>query len=321
MFAEAAGLRQKLEEQTSRQEAQLKEIGQQSEELKKQKYKLEMDVAEVEANYEKDKALWQGKVEFLEEQKDQLRKERDHSQKNFDLMLQKFQKIRSQEKEESQSSQTAIVQNLEARYNSQMSELNEKHKSALQALVDRNTKLEKEIKALNDKLLSENSMRFDNYHTLEKKYNEKAESEKALLEQVSRFKQERDSRATVVQKKYEDELERCKATVIVLEDKLKDADKRRMNQVFEHERDKAKFCAEIDHYNRNKAEMKEANSELERVKDALIKENEKLKNENKRFKLLGSDTTSKLQWKMPTMNTSRVVERSFITEQDKGKTT
>jgi chromosome segregation ATPase len=310
-------LQQRIDQLTTKLENSQKDLLAANEELKKDKYRLEMEYAELQATLEKETALWDGKLKFLEEQKDQLKKERDHSQKNFDLMLQKFQKIRSSEKEENLSSQNAIIANVETRYNAQISEINEKHKQALQTMNDRNARLEREIKLLNEKLLNENNAKFDNYHNLERKLNEKIENEKLLEEQISKIKQDRENKIQQAQKKFEEELDRYRNIISNMEDKVKDAEKRRSAATFEHEKDKAKWAAEMDHFQRGKIELLDKNQDLEAQKEKLIKENEKLKNEVKKSRLLSNDQNNGFKFRPPTFNSSRIQDRSFAIENDR----
>jgi chromosome segregation ATPase len=317
LLQEKKDLQQRIDQLTTKLENSQKDLLAANEELKKDKYRLEMEYAELQATLEKETALWDGKLKFLEEQKDQLKKERDHSQKNFDLMLQKFQKIRSSEKEENLSSQNAIIANVETRYNAQISEINEKHKQALQTMNDRNARLEREIKLLNEKLLNENNAKFDNYHNLERKLNEKIENEKLLEEQISKIKQDRENKIQQAQKKFEEELDRYRNIISNMEDKVKDAEKRRSAATFEHEKDKAKWAAEMDHFQRGKIELLDKNQDLEAQKEKLIKENEKLKNEVKKSRLLSNDQNNGFKFRPPTFNSSRIQDRSFAIENDR----
>jgi len=318
LLQEKKELQQRVDQLTLKLENSQKDLLATNEELKKEKYKLEMDCAELQANLEKETALWDGKLRFLEEQKEQLKKERDHSQKNFDLMLQKFQRIRNSEKEENLNSQNAIIANIETRYNAQISEINEKHKHALHTLNDRNAKLEREIKQLNEKLLNENNAKFDNYHNLERKLNEKIENEKLLEEQIAKIKQDRENKIQQAQKKFDEELDRYRSIISTMEDKVKEAEKRRTNAMFEHEKDKAKWAAELDHFQRGKVELLDKHQDLEAQKEKLIKENEKLKTEIKKSRLLSNDQNNAFKFgPKPTFNNSKIQDRSFGFENDR----
>jgi chromosome segregation ATPase len=53
------------------------------EKLKKRTYELELENTELTSTYEKDKALWEGKFQFLEQQRDQYKEDSAETQKNF----------------------------------------------------------------------------------------------------------------------------------------------------------------------------------------------------------------------------------------------
>ncbi len=59
-----------------------------------------------------------------------------------------------------------------------------------------------------------------------------------------------------------------------------------------------------------KNELYDRNRELEREKEYVIKDNEKLKTENKKYKLLGIDNVPKMPWKSNNLNTSRITDVS-----------
>ena len=69
-----------------------------------------------------------------------------------------------------------------------------------------------------------------------------------------------------------------------IESKSKESENRRATLVFEYEKDRAKWQLERDHIINQKAEMQEHIDRLERRKDALLRENEKLKSDNKTSK-------------------------------------
>jgi hypothetical protein len=314
---ENKNLQLKIDGLNAKLETSNKDLTANNEKLKKEKYKLEMDNAELQANLEKETALYNGKLKFLEEQKEQLKLERDQSQKNFELMLQKFQKLRSSEKEENINSQSAIIANVESRCNAQINEINNSHRINLQNLQEKNNKLEKEIKNLNEKLLNENNARFDNYHQLERKLNEKNENEKLLQDQITKIKQDRDSKVHQAQKKFEDDLERYRKIITEMELKLKEADKGKTNAIFEIEKSRAMWIAEKDNFQRSKDEIIDSKRDLERSRERLIKENEKLKNENKKFRLLGPEQNPGMRLRFPGSNNSKVNDRSFGMENDR----
>ena len=315
LLQENEQLKSRLDGINSKSEGTMSELRKQVEALKDHKYKLEMDLAESKANYEKDQALWEGKFTFQEEQKEQLSKELQHEKKNFDLMLQKLQKMRSTEKEDTANNQNVIISNIEQRYNAQVNELNEKHLMAVQALQERNAKLEREIKNLNEKLLAENNSKLSNYGNIERKLNEAAENEKMLQEQIVKLRQERENKLLEAQRKHEDTVQTYKSKLSDVEEKMQEVEKKKSILLFEHEKDKAKWTIEKEHLISQKNDLLEQVSKLEKKKELLLRENEKLKNENRTSKkLLGTNLTSNFQTGRFTgmLNSSKLNDRSFV---------
>ena len=305
-----------LEEKLLKEKTNLKE---QIKIIKNEKYTLEMEYAEIEASYEKDKALWDDKFEFQNNQKDELMKENEHIQNNFDLMLRKIQKMRSNEKEDINNTQNVLITNLEQKYKAQINEINEKHKNVLQAYNDRNLKLEKQIKSLNSKLENSSNVKLEQYKELENKLENQKNREKQFLDQISKIKRSRDSIVQKVQEKCDRDIEQLKIKLKKIEQMAKEKEESRSRLLFEHEKDKTKWTIEKQHIISQKNDFMEQVSYLERKKDNLLRENEGLKNENrKNKKLLGNNFSSNLQGKFGGFNNlSKLHERSFITFESK----
>ena len=71
-----------------------------------------------------------------------------------------------------------MITKVEQKYNQTINELKEKHKIALNALEDRNQSMEREIKSLNSKLLSQNNGALVRAKDFEKKLISSRENEK-----------------------------------------------------------------------------------------------------------------------------------------------
>jgi hypothetical protein len=53
---------------------------------------LEKQLSELQGTYDKDKALWEGKCQFLENQKETYKKDLIESQRKFEITLEQLQK-------------------------------------------------------------------------------------------------------------------------------------------------------------------------------------------------------------------------------------
>ena len=60
--------------------------------------KLESDLLEKTAQYEKDQILWESKIKFIQQERDNLKKENSENQKRFENMLDTIQKKSNAEK-------------------------------------------------------------------------------------------------------------------------------------------------------------------------------------------------------------------------------
>lgn len=75
-----------------------------NEKLNKQIIDMEMEYSDLNANYDRDKALWSGKFEFLEQQRDQAKADLMDTTKKFELTLEQLQKKGSIDKTRNEKS-------------------------------------------------------------------------------------------------------------------------------------------------------------------------------------------------------------------------
>jgi chromosome segregation ATPase len=264
------------------------------EKLRKMVQDLEHESSEVKATYEREKALWEGKFHFLEQQRDQTKSDLLDTQKKFELTLLQLQKVRNQDKEEIESSQTAIISSIEQRYQNKISELTESYTQQINDLQDKKAKLEKELKSLNDKFLLDSYGKIGNQNIIEKKVADLMESEKKLLSEIEELKADRDNKVLEHQRKIDSETETLKSKMKEIENKYKEAENKRSLLVFEHEKEKAKWHLEKDYLNTQRNELQESIGKLEKKKEALLRENEKMKNDAKSTRRMGGTLSSGL---------------------------
>ena len=251
------------------------------EKYKGQYFQLEQENSEVVSNYERDKALWKGKFHFLEQQKEQAKNDLLDAQKKFELTLQHLQKHRNADKEESESSQNALMSSIEKRYLGQIQELNEQHQHTTQECEEKIKKIEKELKSANDKLLIDSYGKMGSQSYIEKKIAEMTENEKRLQEELETVKIDRDAKMMEYQKILDSDCEILKRKIAESEQKFKDSEGKRGTIVFEHEKERAKWNLERDHLTNIKNDLAENIKKLEKKKEDLLRENEKLKNESR----------------------------------------
>jgi len=183
----------------------------------------------------------------LEQQRDQAKSDLSDTQKKFEITLQQLQKLRAADKEESESSQNALITSIEKRYQSKIQELQESYQHQIDDLTEKKLKLEKELKSMNDKALLDNYGKIGNQNLLEKKVADLMENEKKLQSEIEELKSERDSKVIEFQKRLDKELESMRNKVKDFETKYKESENKRNTLTFEHEKERAKWNLEKDY--------------------------------------------------------------------------
>ena len=256
-------------------------------ELKKKNYDLDITIAEAQAKADKDKAVFEGRIQFLEQQNKKLKADLNENQHNFDLMFQKLHQYRQADKEEIESSHTAYVNSLEERYNGKIADMKAKHKEAVDYLKDRVKNQEKEIKKLTAQKQEMQDQRYGNGIIHEKRINELLESETALQQEVASLKAERDKLAVSFQTELEKQKENIKKKVTDLEQRFKKCENEKNQIQYDKEKLKAKWLIEKDGLISERNEALETIERLQKQKDGLSKDLDKVRQE---FKSLRKST-------------------------------
>ena len=110
--------------------------------------KLESDLMEKTAQYEKDQILWESKIKFIQQERDNLKKENSESSKRFESMLDTIQKKSNAEKNSIENNMKLNINNLEQKYQKQVKDIQDSHSRIYSELINNNKELEKEIKIL-----------------------------------------------------------------------------------------------------------------------------------------------------------------------------
>jgi FtsZ-binding cell division protein ZapB len=119
------------------------------------------------------------------------------------------------------------------------------------------------------------------YGSLEKKVIELAENEKRLLMELEEVKNERDRRVQDYQRQLDKDKEAYRQKLNEYEQKAKESESRRASLMFEYEKERAKWQLEKENLFSIKADLTEQVEKLQVRKDQLLRENEKLRTENK----------------------------------------
>lgn len=81
----------------------------------------------MQSTYDRDKALWEGKVQFLESQKNNYKRDLVESQKKFEMTLEQLQKRGSMDRGKNDSSNKNVLDQIETKYKAQIKEMVDTH--------------------------------------------------------------------------------------------------------------------------------------------------------------------------------------------------
>ena len=242
---------------------------------------IEHDKAELLSSYEREKLLWEGKFSFLEQQKTQAKQELAETTKKFELTLHHIKRVKDSQKDEQDNNLQEMITALEARHQDQLKEISESHQRVIYNYEEKLRKMEKEIRAVNDRLLIDAHGKAGSQVINEKKLVELMENEKRLLKEIDSLKRERDDKILEYQHLLDSEREALKQKIADAEQKHKESESKRSVLLFEHEKERAKWNLEKDHISTMKTELQEQLEKSEKRKEALLRENERLKSESK----------------------------------------
>ena len=261
--------------------------------MKNKIYELETALLEKTSQYEKDQILWDGKIKFIEQQRDTLKKEQNESNKRFETMLDTIQKKSLSEKENIENKAKISITNIEQKYQKQVKDLQDNHNKLYSELLSHNKELEKDIKALrleNDIAKNKNFNPSDLAKRLELFNKEK---EKLLLKNENSLKEEQDKKISELIIGFEKEKENLKKRIADLEKNLREAEGKKGSLLLELEKEKAKWNIEKDNLNTKYSELNDKMTLLEKKYENILRENEKLRNEKNMLRRAGATTTGK----------------------------
>jgi len=116
---------------------------------------------------------------------------------------------------------------------------------------------------------------------LEKKLEELHRSHAALQIDCEELKEDRERKLGEIQRQAQKDKEMHRARVAEAENKVNESNQRRNQMVFEIEKERARWQIHYDSIVANKGELEDIVANLERRRDLLFKENERLKAELK----------------------------------------
>ena len=97
---------------------------------------LQLALNEKTMQYEKDQILWDGKIKFIEQQNDNLKKENAEATKRFENMLETIQKKNAAEKESLENDKNMTISNMEQKFQKQLKDLQDNHNKLYTELLN-----------------------------------------------------------------------------------------------------------------------------------------------------------------------------------------
>lgn len=123
---------------------------------KNQILEIERELLDTQFKYERDKALWLEKFEFLQNQKKQSKDDLKEAQRKFELTIEQLQKKESNDKGKVESAQLVLINTVEKKYKDQIREMTDNQNQKERDYQNKVRSLEKEVKLLQDRLETEN---------------------------------------------------------------------------------------------------------------------------------------------------------------------
>lgn len=259
--------------------AERKELIAEIDVLRNEKYELEIALAETHAKLDKERAVSDSKISFLEHQVRKLKTDLQESQASFDAMFQKFHQFRVSDKEETEASHNTHIIALEQRYTAQIQDLKDQHKSVVESLKEKSRALEKEVRRLEQVNYEHMNHKAGSGLFQEKKIAEMLEKEKRLQDELVLTKAASDKATVALQKEFDKEREDWRRRLMEHDLRIKNLDNEKKLMFFDMEKQKTRWNLEKDQLISSKTEFLESLDRLKKQKEVLARENEKLKSD------------------------------------------
>jgi chromosome segregation ATPase len=239
---------------------------------------LELALSEKTTQYEKDQILWDGKIKFVEQQRDILKKENSEANKRFENMLETIQKKNIAEKESLENDKNLTISNMEQKFQKQLKDLQDNHSKLYTELLNHSKELEEELKISRMENIENNNKKNTNNELAQKIEEINAENEK-YRKNEDILKEEQDKKIVEINSNFDKEKQNYKNKISEIEKNLREAEGKRGALLLELETEKAKWNIEKDNLINKYQELSDKMITLEKKYENLLRENEKLKNE------------------------------------------
>lgn len=300
-----------------------KNLTKEIEKLRVKSYEQELELVECQANYDKDMALWQGKADFLDQQREQLKTELNESTKNFDMMFKKLKEHRVADKEEAESVKNAEVIALEQRFLNDIADLKEQQRQNIHDYDEQIRKLEKENKKQKENLHNSDFATSEDAAMLKRKYQEAQSNERSIQDEMQLMRKDHENQILELQRKMDQEKETIRMKLFENEQRLKESENKRQMFTFELEKEKTRWNIEKDRLISKQNEFLEKIDKYEKKNQFLVRDNDKLKNDLKSMKKNNQNSLMNIMGGGGGLGFKKSdpfqTERSFASKNDLGK--
>ena len=253
---------------------------------------LELALNEKTTQYEKDQILWDGKIKFIEQQRDILQKENTEATKRFETMLETIQKKNIAEKESFENDKSLTINNLEQKYQKQLKDLQDHHNKLYSELLNHSKELENELKIAREENIQNNDKKNTNNELAQKIEEINAENEK-YRKNEDILKEQQNKKLVEINTNFDKEIQGYKNKITEIEKNLREAEGKKGALLLELEKEKAKWNIEKDNLISKYSELNDKLNRLEKKNESLLRENEKLRNEKNMLRRAGATTTGR----------------------------
>lgn len=144
MFLKIKGLEENSMQKEKMQHESKKTLGEENAQLKDQIYDREKQINEWKSKYDRESALWEGKFNFLQDQKENIKKDLAENQKKFEQALAQLQ-MPSQALVKQETDHTESINRIKIDHKQQVKDLHDSHQMFVKELTEKNRGLEKTV--------------------------------------------------------------------------------------------------------------------------------------------------------------------------------
>jgi hypothetical protein len=274
---EIASLKTQLKTRTEADNADVQGLHRELERTKEALQELEKEHAELTSVSERDKILWDNKFNFLNQQRDSANQKLHESQRKFETTIEQLKKRGNLDKDRLESATSSLLASVEARYSSQIRDLQETHAALLQTANEKAKTMERDYRIIREELELERRGRSCDSGSLEKRLLELTENERRLIAEVESLKKEKERKLVELQENFSKDKQALRSKLSDIEKRAKEAENQRGQLFLEHEKERAKWALERDHLVLQRNDSQDLVARLEKKRDALLRENEKMR--------------------------------------------